>query len=373
MGFHVLVRGTMEIATDRFSGWKRGKVNPKKFTDWADYGYADADETPSVDKLLKRYEKWLDPEDHEYLRIAIDGSKVTIEGVLQEPSFNDMRGLVGALWRSAARFGGTGELTFSGVGIDLEDRVVINGTSSRFVTKHKIAKINAKTTPEDARETVWLKVMNDQMTAARRIVGEYLDAKCPIVPLLAFEFLSAFDGASAKAGPVVDAIVGAIERELEEDESRVWRSAPMNEVGALSAFRNDFFDKLLWTLIEMGRVKQCRELFESWRDGGGVLSLSNYARYFHALLALKDKAPVAGALDDFDALWAKIEPKAQASGQAGAIFANAAGAAAMIGERDRMLALVRLAIKFKYPGAKMAADSDFAAYREDPAFAKLVH
>ena len=148
------------------------------------------------------------------------------------------------------------------MGIDLEDRIVINGTSSRFVTKHKLSKITAKTTPEHAQEIVWLKVMNDQTTAARRIVHEYVAAKGPIVPLLAYEVPSAFDGASAKAGPVVDAIVGAIEHELEQKTSRVWRSAPMTEAGALNAFKNDFFDKLLWTLIEMGRVK-ARQLRDS--------------------------------------------------------------------------------------------------------------
>lgn len=56
--------------------------------------------------------------------------------------------------------------------IDLEDCVVIKGRSSRFETTHKQSKIHAETTPEDARETVWLKVMNGQMTAAFWVVGE---------------------------------------------------------------------------------------------------------------------------------------------------------------------------------------------------------
>ena len=58
--------------------------------------------------------------------------KVSIEGLLQEQSFNDVAGLVGNLWRSAARVGGAGELSFSGAGVDLEDKVIIDGRSSRF-------------------------------------------------------------------------------------------------------------------------------------------------------------------------------------------------------------------------------------------------
>jgi hypothetical protein len=65
MGFHVLVRGSMTVAPDRFAGWKRGKVNPKKFADWAEHGYASSEETPPVGALLTRYQHWLEPSDHE--------------------------------------------------------------------------------------------------------------------------------------------------------------------------------------------------------------------------------------------------------------------------------------------------------------------
>ena len=361
----------MKLDADRFSGWRRGKVNPKKFADWAEHAYADCDETPSVATLLDRYASWLDPADHEYLRLAVKGATVTIEGTLQESSFNEMAGLVGGLWRSAARFGGNGELVFTGVGIDLEDRVLINGVSSRFVTKHKKSKINEKTTPEEAQETVWLHVSNDSMTAARRVVGEYLAAKGPIVPAIAFEFLSAFDDAVAKAGPVVDAITAAIERELEVDDVRTWRDVKIKEGDPLEAFKSDFFGKLLWTLNEMGREKQCRELFERWRDGGGAVTLSNYGRYFYALSKLRASAQAGPALDAFEKLWAEIEPNARASGEAGAIFVNAACAAAMIDDRERMLKLLRLAVKHKYSRAKIADDDDFAAFRKDPAFVKI--
>ena len=36
--------------------------------------YADADETPSVATLLDRYQSWLDPADHEYLRLVVNGA-----------------------------------------------------------------------------------------------------------------------------------------------------------------------------------------------------------------------------------------------------------------------------------------------------------
>ena len=298
--------------------------------------------------------------------------EVAVEGVLQEGSFNDVAGLVAALWRSAARFGGEGELVFRGEGIDLEDRVILNGRSSRFVTKHKKPKINAKTTPEEAQETVWLHVMNDQMTAARRVVGEYLAAGCPIVPKVAFEFLSAFEGSVEKAGPVVDAIAGAIEAEIAKGEARTWRDAPMDEGNALRAFKNAYLDKLLWTMNEMGREAACRTLFERWREGAGPVTLSNYARYFYALIKLRERAPVASALESFDALWAQIRPTALASGAAGAIFVNAAGAAAIIEDRARVLELVKLAIEHGYPVAKIARDPDLARYKADAAFTALL-
>lgn len=365
MGFHVLVRGSMTVAPNRFAGWKRGKVSPKKFSDWAQHAYASPDETPSVATLLERYARWLEPSDHEYLRLTVEKSKVTIEGQLQETSFNDMAGLVGALWRSAARFGGEGELVFSGVGIDLEDRIVLDGRRSRFVTKHRVSKINAKTTPEDAQEAVWLHVMNDQMTAARRSVSEYLAAKRPIVPAIAYEFLSAFEGAVDKAGPIVDAITNAIDEEIAGGVSRTWRDVDFHEGDALRAFKSDYLDKLLWTLNEMGREKQCRTLFESWRDSGGEVSLSNYSRYFFALVKSKTKGPVAPALDAFEALWAKIRKKARASGDAGAIFVNPACAAAMIDDRARAKRFIQLALDHGYPAAKLAADPDLASLRSD--------
>ena len=146
----------------------------------------------------------------------------------------------------------------------------------------------------------------------------------------------------------------------------------IREGGALEAFKNDFLGKLLWMLNEMGGETQCRQLFERWRDGGGTVTLSNYGRYFYALLKLRANSPAAPALAAFDKLWAKINPRAQASGEAGAIFVNAACVAAMIGDRERMLELLRVAHEHKYPRAKIAADEDFAAFRDDPAFVRLV-
>ncbi len=51
-----------------------------------------------------------------------------------------------------------------------------------------------------------------------------------------------------KAGPVVDAIAGAIDDEIAKDASRTWRDVEFHEGDQLRAFKSDFLNKLMWTL-----------------------------------------------------------------------------------------------------------------------------
>ncbi|MEO6572479.1 MAG: hypothetical protein ABIP89_01480, partial [Polyangiaceae bacterium] len=110
------------------------------------------------------------------------------------------------------------------------------------------------------------------------------------------------------AGPIVDAICGAIEHELAKNDTRVGRDAPVEEGNALQAFRNDFFDRRLWTLNEMGREGRARDLFEHWRRGVAI----------------------------------------------------------------QLRSLFLCAAQAEHLAAKVASDPDFSAYRRDPAFAALL-
>ncbi len=332
MKFQVKVAGKLNVA--ELSGWKRGKVNPAKFADWAGTRYAESDETPTVGKLLARYEKWGDVAEHDYVRLSLEGNALTIEGLLQDDSFNDMAGLVATLWRSASRFGGEGELVFTGEGVDLDDRIVVQKARSRFVPKHK-AKVVKTTTPEEAQDKVWVHVMNESYKAARKAVGEYMAAGLPIVPIVGRTFLAAFEGAKpAEAAPIFDAVIAAIDHEIAHDDTREWRDFPLG------------YDDLVCTLVrllsDLGQPERACRVFERWRGGGGSVYVNQYKHYLFALKAAHDVGAAKSALDAFDAIWKKARTKPRFNDTA-SFFVNAASVAAMIGDLARAKGYVKTA------------------------------
>lgn len=324
MKFQVKVTGKLDVA--EVSRWKRGKVDPGKFADWAGTCYAEAEETPTVGKLLTRYEKWGDAEEHDYLRLSLAKNALTIEGLLQDTSYHEMAGLIATLWRSASRFGGEGEIVFTGEGVDLEDRILVQEGRSRFVPKHK-TKVVKTTTPEAAQDKVWVHVMNESYKAARKAVSEYMAAGLPIVPVVGRTFVAAFEGAKpAEAAPIFDAVIAAIDREIAEDHTRAWRDFPLR------------YDDLICTLVrllsDLGQPERACRVFERWRAGGGSVYVNQYKHYLFALNAAHDVGAAKGALDAFDAIWEEYRTKPRFIDTA-SFFLNAASVAAMIGDRAR--------------------------------------
>lgn len=112
MGWDAVVFGELAVPTAKVEAWLTAEVAPADFKGWPDF--FDGDAEPRTPEVLLEELKAFVLEPHEHLDLQLDGGKLSVSAMMAKDPLIDSRLALATLWRSAAKHGGKGALTFFG-------------------------------------------------------------------------------------------------------------------------------------------------------------------------------------------------------------------------------------------------------------------
>ncbi|MFO0593761.1 MAG: hypothetical protein U0228_00585 [Myxococcaceae bacterium] len=175
MAFDVVMFGTLTLPERNVEEWLTTPVEPGELP-WLEEldGVEVLQETPEA--MLTCLEHVVTAP-HELFEVSLTDGKLEVACYVREDTFRETSQALGLLFGSAAAFGGTGELHFSGYqGIRFAERVTVRGGRAQFarLTGETIAKVelNKQFQALDAR----IHERFDSLVGRQRPAGE-LDAR----------------------------------------------------------------------------------------------------------------------------------------------------------------------------------------------------
>ena len=112
MGWDAVVFGELKVPAAKAEAWLMAEVAPAEFKGWPDF--FDSDFKPRAPEVLLEELKASALEPHEYLELTLSEGVLTVRGVMAKDPLLEVRMPLAVLWRSAAKYGGKGELVFFG-------------------------------------------------------------------------------------------------------------------------------------------------------------------------------------------------------------------------------------------------------------------
>lgn len=112
MGWDAVVFGELKVPAAKVEGWLTTEVAPSDFKGWPDFFESEGE--PRTPEVLLEELKGLVLEPHELMEVALDGGRLSVSAMMAKDPLLDARMALAVLWRSAAKHGGKGTLTFFG-------------------------------------------------------------------------------------------------------------------------------------------------------------------------------------------------------------------------------------------------------------------
>lgn len=142
MGWDAVVFGELKVPAAKAEAWLTTEAAPKDFKGWPDF--FDFDFSPRTPEVLLEELKASALEPHEFLDLSLEGSVLTVRGMMAKDPLLDTRMPLAVLWRSAAKHGGKGELVFFGyqtIQFGYRVTVAAGKSSVKLLTKAEQARI----------------------------------------------------------------------------------------------------------------------------------------------------------------------------------------------------------------------------------------
>jgi hypothetical protein len=130
-----VVSGSLVVDATQVRTWLALKADSSCWGDWQGSFGNTAGETPSVGKLISRWEDWGDAGQPEFLVASLKAGKLTLRGLVAEDTYHAIAPLLGAFFRSAAALGGVGRLHVVADGFAYEIGIANKASTFRAVKK----------------------------------------------------------------------------------------------------------------------------------------------------------------------------------------------------------------------------------------------